>query len=503
MSELRSLFSQIVGCQSSAVPPLIIRAITCDSRSVEPGALFVAVPGLSADGHRFIPDAIARGAVAIVGERRLADLHPLPAGVPYIQVSNARLALAWLAAGFYGYPARHMQVIGVTGTDGKTTTTNLIYSIFTQAGIPAGMISTVYARIGAQTYDTGLHTTTPEALDVQRYLAQMVAAGSQAAVLETTSHGLAQHRVSACEFDTAVVTNITHEHLDYHGTYEAYREAKARLFWELSRSTRKPGIPKVAVLNADDSSFAFLRAIPADRTLTYAVEAPADLRAERIVCTDRETRFTAVTPQGRLEIVSSLAGRYNVYNILAATAAALARGIVPADIQAGVAALRSLPGRAERIDQGQPFTVIVDFAHTPNALRQALTAARGMTAGRLIVVFGCAGLRDVQKRPLMGEIAGHLADRTILTAEDPRTEDLHQINAQIVEGFRRAGARDETLLQIDERGEAIQAAIDMAEPGDLILITGKGHEQSLCFGNVETPWSDRQATRDALSARGY
>ena len=499
---LRELVRAVPGMQTEDAPAVEIAAVVADSRCAEPGALFVAVPGATTDGHRYIPDAIARGAVAALGERPREHVAGLPAGFPYVQTPDARLALAWVSAAWHEFPARQMRMIGVTGTDGKTTTTNLIYSILTAAGIPAGMISTINAHIGGQTYDTGLHTTTPDAPDVQRYLAQMVAAGSQAAVIEATSHGLAQHRVSACEFDTAVVTNITHEHLDYHGTYEAYREAKARLFWDLSRSMRKPAISKIAVLNADDSSYAFLRHIPADIHLSYGLSAPADFSAESIVCTDSETHFTALTPRGRLDVHSWLVGDYNVSNILAAMAATLAQGIAPDAVLAGIEALRGLSGRNERIDMGQPFTVIVDFAHTPNALRRALLAARRMTAGRITVVFGCAGLRDVQKRPLMGQVAAELADRTILTAEDPRTEDLRVINAQIIAGYQQGGRQlDENLLQIDDRAQAIQRAIDLAAPGDLVLITGKGHEQSLCFGTMEMPWSDHRAAREALQRR--
>ncbi|MGC8828019.1 MAG: Mur ligase family protein, partial [Anaerolineae bacterium] len=351
------------------------------------------------------------------------------------------------------FPAHRLRVIGVTGTDGKTTTTNLIYHILRAAGWNAGMISTINADIAGRVYDTGLHTTTPDAPAVQRYLREMVDAGAQAAVLEATSHGLAQYRVAACAFDTAVVTNITHEHLDYHGSYEAYFEAKARLFWDLSQSMRKPGIPKISVLNADDERpFAGLSRIPADLVVTYGRQAGADVRAEDVECTGAGIRFRAVTPFGDFDVHSPLVGEYNVHNLLAAIAAALAQGIAPAHVQAGIAGMVGLTGRMERIDRGQPFTVIIDFAHTPNALQKALTTARGMTRGRLTVVFGCAGLRDVQKRPMMGRIAAELADRVILTAEDPRTENLRDINAQIIAGFRQSGRpMDDSLMEIDDR----------------------------------------------------
>lgn len=482
----------------------LVTSVTDDSRQVSAGALFVAVPGQTVDGHRFIPQAVARGAGAIAGEKSRSELE-LPAGMPYIRTRDARQALAWLAAAYLDFPAHHLRVIGVTGTDGKTTTTNLIYRILRAAGWNAGMISTINADIAGRVYDTGLHTTTPEAPAVQRYLREMVDAGAQAAVLEATSHGLAQYRVAACAFDTAVVTNITHEHLDYHGTYEAYFEAKARLFWDLSQSLRKPGIPKISVLNADDERpFAGLSRIPADLVITYGRRAGADICAEDVNCTEAGIRFQALTPFGRFEVYSPLVGDYNVHNLLAAIAAALAQGIAPEHVQAGIATMAGLTGRMERIDQGQPFTVIIDFAHTPNALQKALTTARGMTRGRLIVVFGCAGLRDVQKRPMMGRIAAELADRVILTAEDPRTENLRQINAQIIAGYRESGRPlDDNLLEIDDRAEAIRTAIRLAEPGDLVLITGKGHERSLCIGTVEYPWSDHGAVEKALSELGF
>ncbi len=481
-----------------------ISGVTDNSRQVSAGFLFVAVPGLTVDGHRFIPQALACGAGAVAGERSRAELE-LPAGMPYLQVRDARRALAWLAAAFYDFPAHRLRVIGVTGTDGKTTTTNLIYHILRAAGWNAGMISTIYADIAGRIYDTGLHTTTPDAPAVQRYLREMVDAGAQAAVLEVTSHGLAQYRAAACAFDTAVVTNITHEHLDYHGTYEAYFEAKARLFWDLSQSVRKPGIPKISVLNADDEGpFAGLSRIPADMVITYGRRAGADIRAEDVKCTEAGIRFRARTPFGHFDVHSPLVGEYNVHNLLAAIAAALAQGIAPAHVQAGIAGMAGLTGRMERIDRGQPFTVIIDFAHTPNALQKALTTARGMTHGRLTVVFGCAGLRDVQKRPMMGRIAAELADRVILTAEDPRTEDLRAINAQIIAGYRESGRPlDDSLLEIHDRAEAIRTAIRLAEPGDLVLITGKGHERSLCIGTVEYPWSDHEAVERALRELGF
>ncbi len=465
-----------------------IDGLAQDSRQVTPGDLFVAIKGLDADGHDYIPSAIRRGAVAVVGERE-ANISG-----PYVLVPDSRQALAHLAAAFHGHPARKLRVIGVTGTDGKTTTVELIRSILAAAGHKTGMISTVEALIGDEHYPTGLHVTTPEALQVQGALAQMAAAGTEYAVLEATSHGLAQHRVMACDFDVAVVTNITHEHLDYHKTYDDYREAKARLFRDLTNSFRKPDTPKTSILNADDASFEYLHPIPAERHLTYGLEQPADVTARDITFTPAATTFTAVTPQDQFVVRTELPGLFNVYNVLAAIAVGVSQAVPFEAMQEGIQALRGVPGRMERIDAGQAFTAIVDFAHTPNALRRALETARELTDGRVIVVFGCAGLRDVAKRPMMGEIAGKLADRVVITAEDPRTEDLDAIMAQIAVGCERVGRREgEDYWRIGDRREAIEFAVKMAQAGDLVIVTGKGHEQSMCFGVTEVPWDDREA----------
>jgi len=357
--------------------------------------------------------------------------------------------------------------------------------------------------IGGQETDTGFHTTTPEALDVQRYLAEMVAVGAEYAILESTSHGLAQHRVTACEYDVAVVTNITHEHLDYHGTFEAYREAKARLFRSLATAYRKPGnVSKVSVLNADDPSFAYLRQIPADVHLAYGLESGAQVTASKLSLTPGGLHFMAHTPAGDFPVDSPLIGRFNVYNILAAVAVGVSQGVPVAAMQQGIRAVRGVLGRMDAIDMGQDFTVLIDFAHTPNALERALETVRGLTSKRVIVVFGCAGLRDRSKRPLMGEVAGRLADLTVITAEDPRTERVEDIMAEIAAGCQRAGREEgKDYFCIADRQEAINAAVAMAEPGDLVVITGKGHERSMCYGTTEYPWSDHEAARKALQER--
>ncbi len=501
---LKELLSALPWKVEGEIEDVQIGGLAFDSRQVKGGDLFVAFKGLEFDGHDYIPQAIESGAVALVIEDRQYQRLPLgePYPLPCTLVPDSREALAHLAAALHGFPARKLRVIGVTGTDGKTTTANLIWSVLQANGHTAGLISSVNAIVGDTLYDTGLHTTTPDALEVQRYLARMVQGGAEYAVLEATSHGLAQHRVTACDFDLAVVTNITHEHLDYHGTFEEYRQAKARLFRSLTTSARKPGTPKVAVLNIDDPSFSYLRDIPADEQVTYGLEREAQITASDILLSSSGVSFTALTPRGPFPIDTDLVGRFNVYNCLAATAVALSQEIPLRYVQEGITAVSQVMGRMEKIDLGQPFQVVIDFAHTPNSLQSALEAARGMSEGRISVVFGCAGLRDRAKRPVMGEIAGRLADKIVITAEDPRTEKLGQIMVEIAEGCERAGRKEEIeYWRISDRGEAIQFAINMAEDGDLVLITGKGHEKSMCFGTTEYPWSDHDAVREALLGR--
>ncbi|MGQ9850246.1 MAG: UDP-N-acetylmuramoyl-L-alanyl-D-glutamate--2,6-diaminopimelate ligase, partial [Aggregatilineaceae bacterium] len=503
MSELLADLPGLLTLPSRDVP--ITAPVSENAGTVEPGGIFLARRGASVDGHGLIAQAVARGAAAVVGERP-PDAVACP--VPYAQVSDGRAALGLLASAYYGHPSRQLTVIGVTGTDGKTTTATLIHSILTAAGIRAGLISTVSAVIGDETLDTGLHVTTPGADEVQRYLARMVAAGLTHVVLEATSHGLAQGRVNGVDFDIAVLTNVTHEHLDFHGTWEAYRDAKASLFQRAAASRRKPGVPKAAVINADDPSADVFRqrAAGVDRVLTYALEAPADFRPEAVTFAPAVTHLTLVGPDGlRVPVQTALVGPFNVANVLAAAATVSVLLPAPETLSAalteGIAAMPPVPGRMERLDEGQDFLAIVDFAHTPNALRRALEAARMMVApgARVIAVFGSAGLRDRAKRRMMAEVGMELADRVVLTAEDPRTESLDAILAEMAEGCRSQGGREgETFWRVPDRGRALAFGCSLARPGDLVIACGKGHEQSMCFGTVEYPWDDRQAMRAAL-----
>jgi len=488
-----------------------ISGLSYDSRQVLPGDLFFALVGGNQDGHQFINAAIHKGAVAIVGQRLVEGLS-----VPYLQVPDSREALAYLSAGFYDYPARKLTVIGVTGTDGKTTTTNLIYHILRAAGMRVGMISTVNAVIGEQVYDTGFHVTTPEAPTVQRFLAQMVSEGLTHVVLEVTSHGLAQHRVTATEIDIGVVTNITHEHLDFHGSYQEYRAAKAMIFDIVAGKPAKNGERTgYAVLNQDDQSFEylssyvqspkFLQSAPVE-IISYGIESNSVVQAEGVVEEASGIRFTARAPGLRLPVFSWLEGGYNVSNCLAAiSATVVCLGIGPELAAHGISQLRSIPGRMERLNLGTEFLTIVDFAHTPNALYRALVSVREMVSregrdGRIISVFGSAGLRDRAKRRLMAEVSAELADISILTAEDPRTESLDVILAEMAAGcIAKGGIEGNTFFRIQDRGEAIRFALQLARPGDAVIALGKGHEQSMCFGETEYPWDDRVAMQAAIA----
>lgn len=476
---------------------LEITNITADSRQVTTGAIFVAVPGLTTDGWQFLNDAVDRGALILVGEGPDPDLE-----VPYIKVNESRRALAYLAAAWNGYPARQLVMIGVTGTDGKTTTTNLIYEILRIANVKTGMISSVKAVIGQLEMATGSHVTTPSALEVQKHLAEMVAAGMTHCVLETTSHGLAQHRVLGCDFDLAVATNITHEHLDYHGSFDQYRKSKRMLFESLEFSALKQSdIERMAILNRDDSSHNFLKTGLHVPVQDYGLHQDANVRAQAVRVSSKGLVFEIMTDNYVQPIESSLIGGYNVANILAAFSVAVeGLGISPATAARGIANMQHVPGRMEAIDLGQSFEAMVDFAHTPNSTRRVLETAHDITEGKIIAILGSAGLRDREKRKLMAAVAAELADRVILTAEDPRTESLTAILAEMAEGAQGQGAEEGTeFWRIEDRGDAMRFAISIAQPGDLILALGKGHEQSMAFGEIEYPWDDRTAFRAALS----
>jgi UDP-N-acetylmuramoyl-L-alanyl-D-glutamate--2,6-diaminopimelate ligase len=468
-----------------------VGGLAYDSREVVPGTLFFAVPGVHVDGHDFARDAVERGAAAVVVEREVEKL-----GVPQLVVDGARRALADAADAWYGRPSKHLEVVGVTGTDGKTTTSFLAAAALRAAGRRPGLIGTVAVGIGDEQLANDARNTTPEALELQGLLAEMVAAGNDCVVMEATSHGLAQERVRNCRFRFGVVTTVTSEHLEFHGTLEAYRAAKARLVEEAP----------VAVLNADDGTFAYFRQRARGRVVTYGLNAPADLVAADLVADAGGTRFTVpgargAVARGAVAVSLQLPGLFNVYNALAALALAQAMGLDAEAAARGVSGLRGVPGRMERIDCGQPFGVVVDYAHTADSLEKVLRVLRPLTSERLIAVFGSAGERDRVKRPAMGAVAARLADIVIVTDEDPRLEDGHAINLEIADGARAAGGQH--LEVIDDRTAAIRHAIAIAQPGDVVLLAGKGHEQSMIYGTEKRPWDDRRIARQELHAAGY
>jgi UDP-N-acetylmuramoyl-L-alanyl-D-glutamate--2,6-diaminopimelate ligase len=471
-----------------------IAAVAHDSREVVPGALFVAVAGLREDGHRHAAAAVAAGAVAVVAQ---GDLDPpLPRPVPVVLVDDPRQALSALAAAIHGHPSRSMTVAGVTGTDGKTTSSTMLWAAWRAAGLHAGLISTVDFRDGDTVVPNTTRQTTMEAVETHRRLAALRDSGCTHVVVETSSHGLEMRRVDDVDYRLAVYTRITSEHLDVHGDRAGYLAAKARLL-ELVGS-RADGI---AVLDRDDD-FAYprLAALPVATRLTYSASgASADLAAEDVTSGPEGVRLRARTPWGDADVELHLAGRFNAGNALAALAAACATDVPLSAAVAGIAGLNRVDGRMERVDAGQPFRVVIDYAHTADSLEKVLTELRAATAGRLWVVFGSAGERDVEKRPAMGEIAGRLADVVVVTDEDPRDEDREAICEQIAAGAIRAGKRrGDSLHVIPDRSEAIAFALDGAAPGDTVLCAGKGHESSIVMGGTSIPWNERTAVLTAL-----
>lgn len=483
-----------------------ISSIAYNSAEVEPGACFVAIRGKWSDGHAYIGDALARGARMIVG----VDAAPadLPPDRVYAQVADSRRELGALAAALAGHPSERLAVVGVTGTDGKTTTTNLIDAILEAGGVRCGLMSTVDFKAGTERVKNNSRFTTLEAPEVQQLLTQMVDAGAQCAVLETTSSGLALYRVHGVAYDVAVVTNITSEHLEFHGTKEAYWRAKAMLCEAVDPKATKaltPPPPKACVLNADDSSYAYLRDFCAGPILSYAIDAPADVRAERVELRADGSRFDVRLPDdATFTVETPLVARYNIANCLAAICVGYLFGVPVERIAHALKVFPGVPGRMERIEMGQPFSVVVDYAHTADSLEKVLRVLRPLTRGKLIAVFGSAGDRDRVKRPVMGAVAARLADYFIITDEDPREEDAASILREIAAGAEQEGAREGARYQcIVGRREGIGAAFARAQEGDTVLLAGKGHEQSLIIGKEKLPWDDRQVAREELSALGF
>ena len=474
---------------SGAIPDVEVGSLAYDSRQVEPGALFVALKGLKATGADFAADALARGAVAVV-----ADQADAAAGAsPWMEVTDARAAMAALAAEFYAHPSRAISVVGITGTNGKTTTAYLLRAVFEAAGKKCGLLGTVSYSVGDQ--ELPAERTTPEAPDVQRMFRRMVDSGCGACVMEVSSHALSLRRVDETRFSAGVFTNLTRDHLDYHGDMESYFSAKKRLFEMLG-----PGAP--AVINMDDPRGELLRKA-APRSVTYAITKPADVTSGPLSMTFEGLEFDARTPAGPVHVRSRLVGRPNVSNILATVAAATALDLPAAVIERGLASLSGVPGRFEVVSRHQDdVTVVIDYAHTDDALKNLLETARPLAPRRVITMFGCGGDRDRTKRPLMGAVASRLSDVVVLTSDNPRSEDPVRIIDEIRRGVPPASDRDgATVVAIVDRTEAIQFAIGKAQPGDLVLLAGKGHEKSQSIAGRELPFDEAEIARAALERR--
>jgi UDP-N-acetylmuramoyl-L-alanyl-D-glutamate--2,6-diaminopimelate ligase len=500
---------------AAALRDVEVTGLTDDSRSVQPGSLFVAVPGFHVDGHDFVVRSAAAGAAAALVE------HPVAAtGLPQLVVSASRAALARASGWWYGDPSRGLGTIGITGTDGKTTTSFLAVAALEAAGVSTGLIGTVETRIGAIRDRHAAHVTTPGAPELQQALAAMALAGNEAAVVEATSHALALDRVLGVAWDAAVFTNLSHEHLDLHGTFEAYRAAKLRLFRALgggpdgddgpAKTVAGRPWPKVAVVNRDDPAAPWFEAAAHEAraaVVTYGADAAATVRATAVEEDARRLRVAYAAPSGHASLELRLAGRFNVHNALAVVALGEGLGLDPAAVRAGLESVEGVPGRMERIDEGQPFAVVVDYAHSPASLKAVLDLLAPVAAaggGGVIAVFGSAGERDTAKRAVMGRIAAERCRLVVATDEDPRGEDPDAILREIVRGAESAGGRAGVdVLAVRDRREAITAAFERATTGDVVLLAGKGHEASILYSGGSIRWDEAAVAREALAALGY
>ncbi len=488
---MRSLLEGVEVRSQTPASALNVLQVTHDSRKVRAGALFVAIPGVATDGALFAKDAISRGAIAVLSET------PAPADCPpeiaWVQVAEARKALAITAANFYGRPANALKLTGVTGTNGKTTTTSLIDSILRASGAKTGLFGTISYHTPRGEYPAP--NTTPESVDLQSFFAEIRDAGGTYATLEASSHALALDRLWGCHFAVAVFTNLTRDHIDFHKDFENYFAAKRRLF-----EGTGAGAPDVVAINTDDEWGKKLLGLGKE-TLTYGLQNGTDLKAKKFQLSFSGLNFTAQTPKGLIQVESPLVGRINVYNILAAIGAGIGLGLPNDVIEAGIRNLHAVAGRFQRVDEGQPFLVVVDYAHTDDALQNLIRTARELiTKGSIITLFGCGGSRDRTKRPIMGETSGKLSDLTILTSDNPRQEDPLKIISDIVVGMQRSSGK--YLIEPD-REKGISLAIEEARPGDIVLLAGKGHEDYQIFADRTIHFDDCEVARKALSNRGY
>jgi UDP-N-acetylmuramoyl-L-alanyl-D-glutamate--2,6-diaminopimelate ligase len=500
--QLTELLKSIEVLSVSGPSDLEIQGLCYDSRQVMPGGLFFALRGAAVDGHRFIDAALAAGATALVVD----DASCVPEGVTCVTVTDSRLAMSLMAAAFYSWPTAGIPVVGITGTNGKTTTTYLVEAMFEAVGIPAAVLGTVSYRLRDE-HIPAPHTT-PESVELQRVLRQLVDAGARAVVMEVSSHALEQHRVDGCRFDTGIFTNLTRDHLDYHRDMASYRESKLRLFTELLRPDReKPR--RHAIINRDDPEGKIFADRAACPVVTYGLGAGAAVTAREIQFSVNGISGILVTPRGEEIFRSPLLGRFNLYNILAAAAVGSALDFPLAAIRAGIEGHRRVPGRVERVANGRGITLLVDYAHTGDALENVLRTLKELDPPRLITLFGCGGDRDRGKRPVMGETAGRWSDLAIVTSDNPRSEDPARIIGEIREGLLPLGIREYEVAElgsgfsekgfvtVESRREAIRLAVRLARPGDVVLLAGKGHEDYQIIGSVRHHFDDREEGANA------
>lgn len=489
---LKQLGTYVIASEIRGNEDTECRGISIDSRKVKPGDLFLCLPGHTVDGHDYAKQAEANGASALVVERWLDDTS-----LPQLKVKDCRLAMAILGNVFYQTPSSRMSVIGVTGTNGKTTTTYLIEQILKDQGHITGLIGTIQRRYADQVFP--MSGTTPESLDLQKYLDEMTEANASYCVMEVSSHALEQGRVKGTNFRTAVFTNLTQDHLDYHHTMEEYRAAKGLFFARLGNTyAADPQERSYAVLNADDPASKYFTKQTAAEIVTYGVEQAADVRASNIVITAKGTSFHVDTFAGSIDITLRMVGKFNVYNACAAIASTLLEGIPLEGIKASLEEIQGVEGRVEAVDEGQPFAVIVDYAHTPDGLENVLRTVKEFAKGRIVCVFGCGGDRDRKKRPIMGQIAAQYSDKVIVTSDNPRTEEPLKILQDIEAGLIEHNVSKDRYELIADRRDAIQKAIEMASSEDVVLIAGKGHETYQIIGTEVHDFDDRIVAKEAI-----
>ena len=487
---LLELARAVPGARMEGAGDVQVRGVEFDSRRVRRGSLFVAVPGFEVDGHKFARAAVESGAAALVLER---GVDGIPTDIPRLMVPSSREAMALIADAFYGHPSGDLALTGVTGTNGKTTTTFVIDAILRAAGHVTGQMGTIHYQVGSQVLENP--RTTSEAPDLQCYLSEMLEAGASHAVMEVSSHALNLGRVLGCDFKAAVFTNLTQDHLDFHGDMERYFEAKLRLFTEMA--------PESSILNFEDPWGLKIAASAGGAVIGYGMAGEADVRAGNLSISAEGMCFELITPGGNVPVESALTGQHNVSNVLAAAAACLSLGLTLAKVADGVRELKSVPGRFEKVDLGQPFLVVVDYAHTEDALGRVLEFARPVTKGRVLTLMGCGGDRDKAKRPLMAIAALKASDRVYMTSDNPRTEAPEAILKEVEGGADQiVGGRARSCTIVD-RQEAIQSILAEARPGDTVLIAGKGHETYQEIGGKRFPFDDREEARKSLQSLGY